>query len=537
LSRKEKQHTITFQPLGTRVLATSSQTILDAARDAGLHIPSECGGTGTCGRCRVRVMGELPVTDADLKWLSKSEIDSGFRLACAHRADRNLQVWLPQSSEGLTVLTDVRRSLPPPHPDGGLNGQYGVAIDIGTTTVVAYLIDLSTGAQIASESELNPQSTYGADVMSRLTFTLQSPDGVDRLSTLIRGCINTLIQGLCDRAGLLSESITRISVVGNTAMHHLFLGLDINSLAVAPFAPSMTDSRVLPATDVDLVSAPNAQVYCAPNVAGFVGGDAVAFVLSQGLDMTSKSILGIDLGTNGEVILAHADEMLCCSTAAGPAFEGATLLHGSRAGPGAIEHIFMSGGADAVEVVTIGNAAPRSICGSAVIDLLHELLQAGMLSVTGRLTKSARTIEHERYRRCFVVVRVGEMGAEREVLLSQQDIRKVQLAKAAVRTGVEVLLREAGISIDDLEAVYLAGAFGTFLRPESALGIGLLPPVGIERVIPVGNAAGEGAKRALVSTSERQRMEQIAQRMRHIELARVPDLNDLFVANLNLSPR
>ncbi len=529
---QSRHHVVTFDPHGTRIAATERMTILDAARQAGLHISSDCGGNGTCGHCVVQITPVVKATSVDRKHIDSQRLMAGFRLACIHRVIQDMHVRISGYGRSTAILEESLMNTRFPEPDDGLEGQFGIAIDIGTTTIVCYLIDLGRCLQLGVASALNPQASFGEDLMSRLTFACRNDEGVEILRSKVLSAINSLIHKVRKNFRISTNEITRVSVVGNTAMHHFFLGLDVDTLAISPFVPIMVNSYEGQAIEIGLHSTPSASVYCAPNVAGFVGGDAVSFALALGLDSNAKTILGIDLGTNSEVILSHRGRIYCCSTAAGPAFEGATLVHGSRAVGGAIEHVSFESVSSPPMIATIGGGPSSSLCGSAVVDILQELLRMKVLDSSGRLLLSPRTIRDPTYGLAFEVVRTNEHDVVRTILLTQQDIRKIQLAKSAIRTGIEVLMEHANIKQHQLETIYLAGAFGTFLQPQNAMGIGLLPQIPIEKVIPVGNAAGEGAKRILVSTFERRRIERIAREMVHVNLAQVEDINDRLVENL-----
>ncbi|MGE5674314.1 MAG: ASKHA domain-containing protein, partial [Mycobacterium leprae] len=357
-----------------------------------------------------------------------------------------------------------------------------------------------------AEALPNPQAVYGADLMSRLSHALGGEANRLALQEQVLEAVRQMLARLCRKAGVSPEAVTGATLVGNTAMHHLFLGLPVADLALAPYRPA-----VLAGYEATLPGLP--PLYALPNVAGFVGADAVGAALAVGLDETAATTLLVDIGTNGEMLLAHRGQIYACSAPAGPAFEGGEISQGMRANPGAIESVTFDGTRLAVGVIP--GAPPRGICGSGLLDAAAALLQSGWMEHTGRLVS-------------------GQAVALTEgVNLTQKDIRSLQLAKGAIRSGIDLLLHVAGIEPAQVEAIRLAGAFGNYLRPESALAIGLLPPVPPERVVPVGNSAAAGAKLALLSAAARERAEALAARVQHIDLATHPDFEEIFMVALD----
>ena len=418
--------------------------------------------------------------------------------------------WRVRSSQRGVELVDVR----PPDCT-----PLGLAIDIGTTKIAAYLVDLASGATLALDGITNPQIAYGEDVMSRISYSMRG-DGVRLTTVLIEG-LNKLIGGLCSAP----ERIVDAVVVGNTAMHHLFLGLPVRQLGLAPYTPVVSDPVDMKARDLGLRLAPGAYVHLLPNVAGFIGADHVAMILATGLDEADGTYLGLDIGTNTEIVLARRGELLSCSTASGPALEGAHIEHGLRAVEGAIEQVRLS--AESVEVRTIGDAPAIGICGSGVLDAVEGLRRAGVLNRRGRLLPHP-LVRDDAGGRYVLLVRAGESGTCRDITLSEKDISEVLLAKAAIRTGIDILLREVGTAAEDLDGILIAGAFGTHIDVKSAIGIGMLPVLPLERIKQVGNAAGAGARLALASAPLRARAQDIARRVRYIELMVQPDFASHF---------
>lgn len=404
---------------------------------------------------------------------------------------------------------------------------YGIAIDIGTTTVVAYLLDLRKG-EIDVASAMNPQAKRGADVISRIDYA--SKGGLKELQSLIVNEINSLITQLCERQGIDPRDIYDITVVGNTTMMHLFLGVSPKYIAISPYTPVFTKSLLLRASDVGININPGGMCYVFPNISGYVGADTVGVILSTGLYKGDGVKLAIDIGTNGEMVLKDGDRLLSCSTAAGPAFEGANITYGMRGARGAIDHVSIDDGEIIVHV--IDDVEPIGICGSGLLDAVAVMLELGILDETGRIIKPEGSM-FEKF------VREGNNGPEfileahnKEIPINQKDIRELQLAKGAIRAGIETLLEEAGKTYSDIETIYLAGAFGTYLNPESAVKIGLLPPISLSRIYSVGNAAGEGAKLALIDREFREIAEDIYKRVRYIELSSRKDFQDKFMNSL-----
>jgi uncharacterized 2Fe-2S/4Fe-4S cluster protein (DUF4445 family) len=418
--------------------------------------------------------------------------------------------------------------------------RFGLAIDIGTTSVVSTLIELESGEQLGSVSSLNPQAVFGGDLMSRIAFVQFNPGNLRKLQTRIIGLLNQHIEQISRDTGVLPRWIYKIVVVGNTCMHHLLLGIDPSYVGLAPYAPVMRHPLVLPARELFLKVAPEARVCLLPIVAGFVGADAVAVALATRIYESPELRVAVDIGTNGEVLLGSRDHLWACSAPAGPAFEGAQIRHGMRGAAGAIDRVTVDPAG--IHVHTIGEAAAQGICGSGLIDLVAGLLDASVIDWTGLIDLERRPslspALRERMRmqgeeRQVVVLRRGEAGATQDIVLTQDDVRQVQLAKGAIASGVAMLQHVAGVPLEAVTELMLAGGFGNYLSIRSALRIGLIPPVPEPRVRYVGNAAALGAQLCLVSEPERLRAEQIARSIEHVSLAAHPDLQDIFVDCMN----
>ena len=417
--------------------------------------------------------------------------------------------------------------------------KFGLAIDVGTTSVVTTLIELESGEQLASVSSLNPQAVFGGDLMSRIAFAQFNPTNLRKLQTRIVGLLNQHVAEVCRTSGVLPKWIYNAVVVGNTCMHHLLLSIDPSHVGLAPYAPVMRHAAVLPARELPLKIAPEARVCLLPLVAGFVGADAVAVALATRLADSPALRVAVDIGTNGEVLLGSRERLLACSAPAGPALEGAQIRHGMRGAQGAIDKVTID---HDVHIHTIGETPALGICGSGLIDLLAGLLDAGVIDWTGLIQVEARDslppalrgrVAMRGEERVFVVLRPGEAGARAEIVLTQDDVRQVQLAKGAIASGIAMLLHVAAVPLERVEELLLAGGFGNYLSILSAIRIGLIPALPVGRVRYVGNAASLGAQLCLLSEAERARADTIASRIEHVSLAAHPDFEQLFVDAMN----
>ncbi|MCK5739930.1 DUF4445 domain-containing protein, partial [bacterium] len=418
-------------------------------------------------------------------------------------------------------------------PGDTTDSLYGLAVDVGTTTVAGMLIDLNTGKWLASASRTNPQTKHGDDVVSRIDFSSQ-PEGLQDLGTEIHECLNDIITELLKQTGLKKEDIYGMSVAGNTTMSHLFFQIPCINIAQAPYVPAFRQGFELPARNLGIEIHPEGCVHAIPNIAGFVGADTVAAILASGMHESERMQLLVDIGTNGEIALGNKDRIEVCSTAAGPAFEGARLTFGMRGTEGAIEKVVIN---HSLHLDVIGNQKPQGICGSGVIDLLGEMLKAGLVDETGRIVDSDEIPESlpESLRNRIISGKNGnefvlvERESQPPIVFSQRDIREVQLAKAAIFAGIQVLLSAFGIQVEDLDAILLAGAFGNYIRRHQAKQIGLLPNIPEEKIKFIGNAAIEGAMRVLLSKEERDMAKTISDGVNYIELSARPDFQDHYM--------
>jgi uncharacterized 2Fe-2S/4Fe-4S cluster protein (DUF4445 family) len=398
----------------------------------------------------------------------------------------------------------------------------GLAADIGTTKVAVYLVDLKSGDIAASSGLMNPQISYGEDVVSRIYTAGESAENAGKMQRLLVDALNNTAATLCAEIGSDPSHIADAVIVANTAIHHLFLGLPVQQLGLVPYVPAVCSAVDIKARDIGLKTAPGGYVHMLPNIAGYVGADHVAMLLGIEMDEREGVTLALDIGTNTEICLNCRGKMKSVSCASGPAFEGAHIQFGMRAAKGAIERVCMSG--TELEIQTIGGGAPVGICGSGLLDGIAQMLQNGVIDSSGRMQDHV-LVRKRNDRREFVLV---ERPGKDAITISQKDVRELQAAKTAIRLGIQALLDDAGIVESEIDRVIIAGAFGTYIDVQSAIAIGMLPPLPPERFQQVGNAAGTGARLALISQVRRRTALDIAARDGYIELATIPDFNSKF---------
>jgi len=507
----------------------AGRTILSYLQELGIEIDASCAGEGKCGQCIVEV--DAPpdalsaVTDSERKFI-KAE---NQRLACQARilrTDKQIYVRVPKS--GYYILESGEYRWIPIEPFVHREGErvfynstymgdytgaiYGIAIDIGTTTLAAYLVDLETGKVVSVSSRQNPQTKYGNNVISRIEYARQ---GHDILVREIRTAVNEMIANMSN-VTKAKDNIYELVIVGNPVMRDLFFGFSVESLGKSPYEPESTEPVVTTAKELQLTANPEARVYGLPLIGSFVGADALAVVLATEMYLSKGICLALDVGTNTEIVLGNRERLIATSAASGPAFEGASISCGVGAVQGAIKEVRIVNGN--IEYKTIGDAPPVGICGSGLIDVLAELLEHGMIDGRGKFTFT------------------GDEGKELRIAdgikLLETDIDQLNLAKTAIAVGVRVLLEKYGISFDDIELLLLAGGFVNFANTDNAIRIGLLPPISGEKVKKVGNAALEGARQALVSKRKRGEAEEVAKRIEHIKLEEEQDFMEKFVSEL-----
>ena len=585
----ERVH-LRFEPDGTDVRVPAGTSIFDAASWNGIAIDSTCGGHGTCKKCKVRVLdGDVPVGSVDPRAFSTDELREGWRLACRAEARADLVIDVPplqtrpkaalvgvgrhvilrpavmkrhlvleepsledQRSDvqrvlealddleprvELAVVRTLGKVLREAHFDvtavvvddlliavepGDTTGRrFAIAFDLGTTTVVATLLDLETGTPAAVRSMLNRQQPYGADVISRVSATMLDENALGALEARAHETLSQLAGEVCEEAGVSPHDVYEIVVVGNVTMTQLALGIDPEPLSMAPFIVASHDLPPALASDFGVVVHPRAPAVVLPSLGAYVGADIVAGMLASGLTRDTRIRLFIDVGTNSEIALGSNERVLATAAPAGPAFEAAQIRCGMRAAEGAIEGVKIRDGE--LELQVIGDTVPVGICGSGLVDCVAEMVQAGLLDHSGRFTDDPR------------MTKIGEervfMLAD-DVYLSQRDVRELQFAKASIATGWSILLREMGLAPEDISQVLLAGSFGAYLSPASAVRIGLVPPLALTRIVSAGNVASEGAKMAALSHRERAEARSIVHEVEYVELSGREDFNDLFIDQL-----
>jgi uncharacterized 2Fe-2S/4Fe-4S cluster protein (DUF4445 family) len=407
------------------------------------------------------------------------------------------------------------------------NHPLGLAVDLGTTKIAGYLVDLSDGKTLVAKGIMNPQISLGEDIISRMTAVINSPEEAGRIQKLAVEAISELAGDLCGELKLNKEEIVEAVVVGNTAMHHLFLGLPVRQLALSPFVPAVSRALDIKARDLGLLIAPGAYVHILPNIAGFVGADHVAMLLATEAGKAQGPTVALDIGTNTEVSLIKQGKITAVSCASGPAFEGGHIKDGMRAAAGAIERIRIAD--DSLQYQTIDQAAPVGICGSGILDGLAQLYLNGILDEGGRITDNHSRVRTNRGQREFVLVGEEEGNGQPAITITQRDVRELQLAKAAIRAGIQMLLEANNCSDQEIEQVIIAGAFGTYIDVQSAVAVGMLPALPLNRFRQVGNAAGMGAKLALISLGKRAEAQAVASRVEYIELGSAPHFEQTFI--------
>jgi len=615
-----EKYRVVFAPSHKEITIEENRTILDAAREAGVYIDSQCNGKGKCGKCRIRVAEghTTPLTPQEAEFIGHSDRELGYRLACMARITGDVTILVSgeniltpaaakkvfskrstvlnpavksyvidvtkEKDSGMLVCKNITGLLFEQHGVGNLtvSGEclkeiennieegenkmtlfvwmdreviavrpgedetaLGLAIDIGTTTIALYICDLRTGEVLVSGSITNPQVLFGTDIMSRIAYSVDNPVvGIKRMREELIHSVNTVISRMAASKGFSSNQIMDATVVGNTVMHHIFLGFAPDQLGLYPFQPSVTGSMNIKARDTGLSMNPFSYVHVLPVEAGFVGADNVGVLLSEQPYEKDEISLVIDLGTNGELVLGNKERLMSCSCATGPAFEGAQISSGMRATAGAIERIRINPGTYEVDYAVIGRKGwasqhargklkPIGICGSAILDAVASLFRAGVIGPNGAFTKNPNIPGLRRGEtgvKEFLFVPASETGIGRDIVLTQKDIRQIQLAKAAVQGGCRVMMRH--FNLNSINRIIIAGAFGLHIDKENALAIGLFPYCPPENVLVVGNAAGHGAYLALVDKDKREEADRVARMVEHIELALEEDFQQEFMKAL-----
>ncbi|MCP5070381.1 MAG: DUF4445 domain-containing protein [bacterium] len=491
---------VELRPLGRSIEVERGTDLRDVLYTHGVEFP--CGGRGRCKRCRVQLLeGTLPISEEERAILSDREREEGWRIACRCRVDGPIALQVEQFRA--PILVDHRPFTFQPRPG------HGVAVDLGTTTLVAQLLDLTTGRVLAAQTALNPQGAFGSDIMSRIQFAL-SEAGRKQMATMVRDTVEAMVSRALGAAGLEGTPLEMLVLVGNTAMHHLFCGLDVAPLAAVPFESESLGLQEFQANEIGWKLAGNPQIRFLPCLGGFVGSDVLAGALATRMHESDELTALVDLGTNGEIVVGDAQRLLCTSTAAGPAFEAGGIEMGMQATTGAIDGVTISDGI--LKCRVLGGRGARGICGSGLVDAVAASLDLGWIESSGRLADGRKILP-----------------LDGQVNLTQGDVRQLQLAKAAIAAGLKILLERLGAQDGPPPQVNLAGAFGNYVNRDSARRIGLLDYPD-DQVEPVGNTALLGAKLALFAPKqETDELSFLSQRIEHVALATDPSFMDVFV--------
>lgn len=616
----KKNTIVIFEPEGRRVGAAQGANLIHIANEVGVGIRSECGGKGTCGKCRIiikdqRALNQL--TETEKTFFSPQEIRSGYRLACNSmisspsdsiiimipeesrtslrkfqvlglersvplnplvakykiklpkpslqdhmpdferllaclkeengferlEVDTSLLMTLPSilrdSNWNVTISIWNKRSIIAIEPGDTLDKLFGLAIDIGTSKIVSRLIDLRSGRDISTAPVENPQLIHGEDLISRIAFSKDDNENLGILQKLCIKGVNDTINKLCTESGIDPTNIYEAVVVGNTAMHHIFLGIEPKYLAFSPFIPAIKKSINTKANKLNININPEGNVHVLPIIAGFVGADAIGDILASGIYESEKITLLVDIGTNTEVVLRTENELLSCSCASGPAFEGAHIEYGMKAVSGAIEKVHIVKEPIEVKYTTINNSKPVGLCGSGVVDAIAQMFKCGIINKFGRFNSEIKTprLKNINGKSVFVLVWKDETKINRDIYISEKDVNEILLAKAAIFAGCSLLMKKRKIEREDIESVMIAGAFGNHLDGENAKLIGLIPDVPTNKIKFIGNTALTGAKLSLISKDMRRHGEFLSKNVEHLELATVSDFSTEFIDALQLPHR
>jgi uncharacterized 2Fe-2S/4Fe-4S cluster protein (DUF4445 family) len=519
---------VRFAGLEREIDIYEDETLLQGARRNGVRIAGACGGSGICGSCLIRVIsGRANSMNSEGTYQELSEDDNTWVRACRIRPQNDLVVEVSPRSLASVVRSDVAgldddRIVRDVFVTGP--GSLGLSVDLGTSNIAGSLTRLGSGERLVSLGIENPQAAFGADLISRINHAIRNPAGAQELKSVIVQAIESLSLLLCAEVLASPSQIADISICGNTAMHHLLLGLPVFRLGRAPFVPATCSAIDIKAGDLGLNVMPGAFVHLLPNIGGFVGGDHVAALLATEHIWNNTTCMLIDIGTNTEISLIHNGSISTASTASGPALEGGNISCGMRAAEGAIEKVWLSEG----QILTgvIGGGQPVGLCGSGVLDALSTLRRAGIINHRGYIRSGNPGVIEKGGLQEYVFAP--------DIALTQNDVRAILLAKAAIRAGQDMLLAEAGLQEQMIERVLIAGAFGAYLDVSSAIDIGLFPALPIEHFSQVGNAAGVGVRMALVSAAVRARGIQLAARCSHIELNRLPGFQKAFISRIGI---
>ncbi len=527
-------------PYGDEIEVDKGNNLLKVLLNNGYFIPSICGGRGKCRKCKVKIITEE--ISNDNKNISHSSSKSKLKkktksvLACQtklfqdttiyikeHKSCQIRSIFLENGEKELSKARKRKKHIKK-------SGEFGIAVDVGTTTIAGSLLDRESGERLAYHSVFNPQFNYGSDVISRISFSLSCKEGLKILrEEVIRG-INNIVLKLVKDVGIKNEYISMMVLTGNTCMTHILAGVSLKTLASVPFEPAFKNSLNYKASDLGIKINKRASVYITPLIAGFVGGDTVSMISHLDLHSKTGNVMAVDIGTNGEIVAKRDGEIFCCSVAAGPALEGGNIKFGMRAERGAIEKVFLDNKGN-LQYKVVGGIKPTGICGSGLIELI------GLLLVNKVVNSMGHIIKHDSSSMFYKNILKGEdqkffFVIDKKISLTQEDIYQVMLAKSAIRSGIEVLLEQLKIRADDIEKVFLSGNFTINLEEESFISLGILPKEFRGKIINVGNAALAGAEEMLISKDKRKQAEIISRKVNYIELASREDFKNEFIDNL-----
>lgn len=516
-----------------KISCPDGANLLDALLNGGTFVDNPCSGKGICGKCKVKIVsGEVSaMSDTEAAHLKPEEIEGGIRLSCLTEIYGEAEVELLKKEGRHKVLT---QGYIPEFQMDSYEGGYGIVIDIGTTTVVTSLVELATGKELVNASMINAQKHYGLDVLTRITYEYEHPDcGIRELQDAIVHSINGMIREICQEAGIRKEEIREIDVAANCTMMHMLLGVDARSIGRSPYHPEFVKSQSLRAREIGIEAAENTVLYCLPQVSAYIGADIVGGAYVCELHKEKKNVLFIDIGTNGEIVLVSNGRILCCSCAAGPALEGMNISSGMRAAEGAIEDVEIA--ERDIRLKVIGDQKPVGICGSGILAVVKELLRTGLVKKTGVFVKKEK-LKDEDYRKAMIRLngtkREFILHENPEILVTQGDVRQVQLAKGAILSGFTALLNKAGISMEDLDKVMIAGQFGAHLPADSLTGVGILPEAVKDKLVYVGNSSKTGAYMTLMSKRAKKEVEELAGKMEYMELAETENYERIFMESM-----
>ena len=515
---------ITIQNSGRQIYCEDGSNLMQVLHNAGEYIESPCGGGGTCGKCKVKIIGDnvSDITKTETEILTAEEKESGVRLACMTFVTGDIIVHMPEKEKGSKVLNEGYV----PEFEKDKRSGYGAAVDIGTTTVALSLVNLETGEEVSSSSQINAQRRFGSDVLTRITYEYENGEkGIAELQKALGGQLDDMLKEACDKADVNIQEVAEIVVAANCTMTHMLLGTDARPLGKSPYTPVFIEPQERKYSEIGGKYCKGAKLYCLPQVSAYIGADIVAGAHVCNMANEKGNLLFIDIGTNGEIVLATEGRLFSCSCAAGPALEGANISCGMRAAEGAVEDIIITD--EKTELKVIGDTKLVGICGSGILAAVRELLKNGFIKPSGVFIKKSDSGKGSDKRLILQGTKRAFMLSD-NITITQDDIRQVQLAKGAILSGFTALLKKAGLEMNQLDKVLVAGQFGAHLPAESLTGVGILPPDVKDRIVYVGNSSKTGAYMALMSQKERTEMEKLAQKMEYMELAETENYENLF---------